>query len=117
VRNPWQGEKTIVINDQTTFSKEGQTITSKDLKVGDRVFASGKEVQGQFMATQVRTGPRVQDRSGVVSPASRRSESGENRNGSATGQRGPRPSGPRFGPFYLCLARITGAVRRANPPI
>lgn len=58
VRNPWQGEKTIAINDQTTFSKEGQTITSKDLKVGDRIFASGKEVQGQFMATQVRTGPK-----------------------------------------------------------
>ena len=58
VRNPWQGEKTIAINDQTPFSKEGQTITSKDLKVGDRVFASGKEVQGQFMATQVRTGPK-----------------------------------------------------------
>lgn len=56
VRNPRQGEKTIVINDQTTFTKEGQTITSKDLKVGDRIFASGKEVEGQFVATQVRTG-------------------------------------------------------------
>jgi hypothetical protein len=58
VRNPWQGEKTIVINDQTAFSKEGQTITSKDLKVGDRIFASGKEMQGQFVATQVRTGQK-----------------------------------------------------------
>lgn len=55
VRNPRQGEKTIVINDQTTFTKEGQAITAKDLKVGDRIFASGKEVQGQFVATQVRT--------------------------------------------------------------
>jgi len=58
VRNPRQGEKTIVINDQTTFTKEGQTITSKDLKVGDRIFVLGKEVQGQFVATQVRTGQR-----------------------------------------------------------
>jgi hypothetical protein len=56
VRNPRQGERTIVINDQTVFTKEGQTITLKDLKVGDRIFAVGKEVQGQFVATQVRSG-------------------------------------------------------------
>jgi len=51
-----QGEKIIVVNDQTTFSKEGQSITLKDLKVGDHIFAMGKEVSGQFVATQVRSG-------------------------------------------------------------
>jgi hypothetical protein len=50
------GERVIVVNDQTTFSKEGKTITLKDLKVGDRIFASGKEASGQFMATEVRSG-------------------------------------------------------------
>jgi len=56
VRNPRQGERVIVVNDQTTFSKEGQTIALKDLKVGDRIFALGKEQDGQFVATQVRSG-------------------------------------------------------------
>ena len=51
-----QGERTIVVNDQTTFTKQGQTITLKDLKVGDRVFATGQETNGQFVATEVRSG-------------------------------------------------------------
>jgi hypothetical protein len=51
-----QGERTIVVNDQTTFTKQGQTITLKDLKVGDHIFATGKEANGQFVATEVRTG-------------------------------------------------------------
>ena len=50
------GERVIMVNDQTTFSKEGQTITLKDLKVGDRIFASGKDANGQFVATEVRSG-------------------------------------------------------------
>ncbi len=56
VRNPWQGEKTIVVNDQTQFMKDGQPISLKDLKAGDRIFALGKETQGQFVATRVVTG-------------------------------------------------------------
>jgi hypothetical protein len=64
VRNRFQGERTIVINDQTTFTKQGQAITLKDLKVGDRIFATGKEVQGQFVATQIRTGWMGQGRGG-----------------------------------------------------
>jgi hypothetical protein len=64
MRNRVQGEMTIVINDQTTFTKQGQAITLKDLKVGDRIFATGKEVQGQFVATQVRTGMMGQGRGG-----------------------------------------------------
>ena len=51
-----QGEKIIVVNDKTTFAKQGQTISLKDLKVGDRVFATGQETNGQFVATEVRTG-------------------------------------------------------------
>jgi hypothetical protein len=50
------GERVIVVNDQTTFTKEGKTITLKDLKVGDRIFATGTESNGQFVATQVRSG-------------------------------------------------------------
>ncbi|MGO8816382.1 MAG: DUF5666 domain-containing protein [Terriglobia bacterium] len=50
------GERIIVVNDQTTFNKEGQTIALKDLKVGDRIFATGKEANGQFVATEVRSG-------------------------------------------------------------
>ncbi|MBZ5668880.1 MAG: DUF5666 domain-containing protein [Acidobacteriia bacterium] len=62
VRNRFQGETTIMINDQTTFTKQGQAITLKDLKAGDRIFATGKEVQGQFVATQVRTSGMGQGR-------------------------------------------------------
>jgi len=46
-----RGERTIVVNDQTTYTKQGKTITLKDLKVGDRIFATGKEDNGQFVAT------------------------------------------------------------------
>ena len=51
-----QGERTIVINDQTKFMKEGHAISPKDLKVGDRIFAFGKDVDGKFVATDVRSG-------------------------------------------------------------
>jgi hypothetical protein len=51
-----QGERIIVVNDKTTFAKEGQPITLKDLKVGDHIFAMGKEANGQFEATEVRSG-------------------------------------------------------------
>jgi len=50
------GERTITVNDQTTFNKEGKTITLKDLKVGDHIFARGAESNGQFVATEVRSG-------------------------------------------------------------
>jgi len=54
--NGRRGERIIVVNDQTTFDKEGKTIALKDLKVGDRIFAMGKEVDGQFVATEVHSG-------------------------------------------------------------
>jgi Cu/Ag efflux protein CusF len=56
VTNPRQGARIILVNDQTQFIKDGQPIALKDLKVGDRVFALGKETQGQFLATRVVTG-------------------------------------------------------------
>jgi Domain of unknown function (DUF5666) len=60
-----RGEMTIVVNDQTTFAKEGQTVALKDLKVGDRIFAMGKEVDGKFTATEVHSGrPRGGGRGG-----------------------------------------------------
>jgi hypothetical protein len=56
VQSRRSGERVIVVNDQTTFTKEGQSIGLKDLKVGDRIFAMGKEVNGQFTATEVHCG-------------------------------------------------------------
>ena len=51
-----QGERIVLVNEQTQFMKDGQPIALKDLKVGDRIFALGKETQGQFLATRVVTG-------------------------------------------------------------
>jgi hypothetical protein len=56
VNNPRQGERIVLVNEQTQFLKDGQPIALKDLKVGDRIFALGKETQGQFLATRVITG-------------------------------------------------------------
>jgi hypothetical protein len=56
VSNPRQGERIVLVNDHTQFMKDGQPIGPKDLKVGDRIFALGKETQGQFLATRVFTG-------------------------------------------------------------
>ena len=56
VTNPRQGERIVLVNEQTQFMKDGQPIALKDLKVGDRIFALGKETQGQFLATRVVTG-------------------------------------------------------------
>jgi 3-dehydroquinate synthase class II len=56
VSNPRQGERIVLVNDHTQFMKDGQPIALKDLKVGDRIFALGKETQGQFLATRVFTG-------------------------------------------------------------
>ncbi|MHB8654786.1 MAG: DUF5666 domain-containing protein [Terriglobia bacterium] len=57
IQNPRQGERLVLVTDQTTFMKDGQPITLKDLKVGDRVFAVGQEVDGKFTATRIMSGP------------------------------------------------------------
>ena len=51
-----RGERTILINEKTTLSKEGQPATMKDFKVGDRIFALGEEANGQLVAKEIRTG-------------------------------------------------------------
>jgi Domain of unknown function (DUF5666) len=56
IQNPRMGDKVVVVNEQTTFMKDGQPITLKDLKVGDRVFVVGKDVDGKFEAVRVMTG-------------------------------------------------------------
>jgi len=56
VRNPRQGERIVLVNEQTVLTKQGQPIALKDLKVGDRIFALGKEVDGRLAATQIFTG-------------------------------------------------------------
>jgi Domain of unknown function (DUF5666) len=50
------GDRTILVNDQTTYFKEGQPSSLKDFKVGDRVFAQGAESNGQFVATRMNSG-------------------------------------------------------------
>ena len=67
IRNRRQGEKTVVVNDQTTFTKDGATIALKDLKLGDRILAVGDEANGQFAATKVMTG-QLQPGPGQWSP-------------------------------------------------
>jgi hypothetical protein len=56
VQNRQQGERLVLVNDQTTFIKDGKPITVNDLKVGDRIFAVGQETNGKFTATRVMSG-------------------------------------------------------------
>lgn len=56
VHNPRQGDQIVLVNEQTVFTNQGQPIALKDLKVGDRIFAQGKEADGKLTATQVSTG-------------------------------------------------------------
>lgn len=56
VSNRRQGERVISVNDQTSFEKDGQPIALKNLKVGDRIAAFGKEADGKFVAERIMTG-------------------------------------------------------------
>lgn len=71
VRSPRAGERIVVVNDQTAFMKEGKAIALKDLKVGDTVFATGKEDQGHFVATRVVSGRMQFQRGGRPENAGR----------------------------------------------
>ena len=51
-----QGEKVIVVSSGAVIRKNSQAATLQDLKVGDRIFAIGKESNGQFLATRVMEG-------------------------------------------------------------
>lgn len=57
LQNPRQGERIVLVSDQTTYMKDGQPITLKALKVGDRIFAMGKVTDGKFVAARVMSGP------------------------------------------------------------
>lgn len=60
LRNRFQGERVVKIDDQTTFMKEGKPSTLAELKVGDRMMAVGKDSGDGFKATQVMSGPMGQ---------------------------------------------------------
>jgi hypothetical protein len=63
VHNQFRGDQTIVVNDQTTFLRDGQAITLKDLNVGERIFAVGKETDGKLTAERVTSGRMMRGRS------------------------------------------------------
>lgn len=51
-----QGEKVIVVSNDTVIRRDRQPATLQDFKVGDRVMAMGKETNGQFVATRLMAG-------------------------------------------------------------
>jgi Domain of unknown function (DUF5666) len=65
VQNRRQAEQTIEVTDQTTFMKDGQSISLKDLKVGDRIFAAGKLENGHLTAERVMSGRMRRMRGGM----------------------------------------------------
>ena len=70
VHSQYRGDQTIVVNDQTTFMKNGEAITLKDLKVGDRILAMGKETDGKLTAERVMTGRMMRGRGRMMRPRS-----------------------------------------------
>jgi Domain of unknown function (DUF5666) len=56
VHNQFRGDQVVVVSDQTSIMKDGQAITLKDLKVGDRIIAMGKETDGKLTAERVTSG-------------------------------------------------------------
>ncbi|HET7841560.1 MAG TPA: DUF5666 domain-containing protein, partial [Terriglobia bacterium] len=68
VHSQYRGDMTVVVNDQTSFTKDEQSITLKDLKVGDRIFASGKETDGKLVADRVATGRLQRSRGRMTRP-------------------------------------------------
>jgi Domain of unknown function (DUF5666) len=68
INNRFRGDMTVVVNDQTSFMKDQQKITLKDLKAGDRIFATGKETDGKLTADRVMTGRMQRGRGRLMSP-------------------------------------------------
>lgn len=50
-----QGEKTIVVSNDTQYMKDGESASLHDFKVGDPIMVVGKEANGQFAASRVMT--------------------------------------------------------------
>jgi Domain of unknown function (DUF5666) len=70
IRSRFRGDQTVVVNDQTSVLKDGQAIKLSDLKVGDRIFATGKEVDGKLAAERVMTGRMRRGRGRMMPPRS-----------------------------------------------
>lgn len=68
IRSRRQGERVIVLTDQTTITRQGESITLKDLKVGDRVAVEGREADGKFVADRIFTGTFARGRSRLSGP-------------------------------------------------
>lgn len=56
LENPYSGKVTVVVNDQTQYTKDGQAIALKDLKVGDGMMVVGEQQNGHLVAQHVYTG-------------------------------------------------------------
>lgn len=56
IHNQFRGDQVVVVNNQTSIMKDGQAITLKDLKVGDRVAAMGKEADRKLAAERIISG-------------------------------------------------------------
>lgn len=69
IENPFQGQQVVEVTNQTEFSRDGQTITLKDLKIGDGMMAIGERKNGKFVAQRVFTGNMRRGGQGRGSPA------------------------------------------------
>lgn len=56
LENPFAGKVTVVVNDKTQYTKDGQAIALKDLKVGDGLMAVGEQQNGRLVAQHIYTG-------------------------------------------------------------
>jgi Domain of unknown function (DUF5666) len=70
IHNPFRGDQIVVVSDQTSIMKDSQPITLKDLKVGDRIAAMGKETDGRLAAERVFTGAFQRGRGRMNRPPS-----------------------------------------------
>jgi hypothetical protein len=68
IHNQYRGDQIVVVNDQTSIMKDGQAITWKDLKVGDRVAATGKEADGRLTADRIFSGQFQRGRGRMTRP-------------------------------------------------
>lgn len=70
IHNQFRGDQVVVVSDQTSIMKDGQAITPKDLKVGDRVAAIGKEADGKLAAERIISGQFQRGRERMNRPPS-----------------------------------------------
>ena len=56
--------QTIAVDENTSFKKEGESITLADFKVGDHVFGPGEVKDGTFVASRLMVGEMRRQRGG-----------------------------------------------------